>query len=285
MVGGRGVGITPQTHIDESQGPAVVGANAQVDGFELPDGSVVALMISVQASTVETDFFVDVIQQMGGSQWLIGNRWVVVTGSTQIVGAPAVGKVARVSLERRPGGDWMATRIEVEESPEPVYFEGIISAIGSGFWVVGGRTVVVDASTSITGAPPQVGLYAEVEAIDRDGSLVAISINVVAATPPPPPTATPTPQPPTSTPTAPPTLEPTPTPTASAEPTQTVGPPPTATPEPPPATPTPTTGPPIPPPIGSPTPAPPTATPAPSPTLVIPFPTPTFPFPTPTAAP
>lgn len=266
MVGGRGVVITSNTVIDESQGPAVIGANVQVDGFEQEDGSVVALSIRVQSSSVDTETFTGIIRQMGGSQWLIGNRWVIVDGSTQIIGVPEIGKAATVEARRVAGGPWSATRIEVAQPEEPVYIEGVISQYGTGIWVVADRTIVVTGDTVITGAPPQIGLTAEVEAILRDGVLLARWINVIAPTPAP--TWTPTAQLPTPTPTDP--LEPTPTPTDL--------PPPSATPtsEPPLATPTPTTGLPVPTSIGTATPAPPTATPVATPT-----PAPTFPFPSP----
>lgn len=220
LVEGRRVQLTMNTLIDESLGPAVVGAEVLVSGMEQPDQSVIADVIVVQRSVVETDFFTDYILQMGSSQWLIGPRWVNVTGSTVIVGTPAVGRSARVSLQRYPGRPWYATRIEVEEPPplEPVYFEGIISAIGANSWVVDGQTVIIDAGTVITGLPPRVGLIGEVEAVQQDDGLHALSINVVAPTPTPSPTPSPT-------------LTPTPSPTWTVTPT--------ATPETPTATPTP----------------------------------------------
>ncbi|HSN77339.1 MAG TPA: DUF5666 domain-containing protein, partial [Anaerolineae bacterium] len=283
MVGGRGVVITPNTVIDESQGPAVIGANVQVDGMEQEDGSVVALSIRVQASSVDTETFTGIIRQMGGSQWLIGNRWVIVDGSTQIIGVPEVGKAATVEVRRVAGGPWTATRIEVAEPVEPVYFEGVISAVGASSWVVAGQTIAITSDTVITGAPPQIGLTAEVEAIPRGGALWARRINVIAPTPAP--TWTPTTPPPPTTPTAP--LEPTPTPTDPLEPTPTDLPPPSATPtpEPPLATPTPTTGLPVPTPLDTATPAPPTATPVATPTPAPTFPSPAPPTATPAATP
>ncbi len=279
QVSGRTVLIVAGTVIDESQGPAVIGANVQVDGMEQPDGAVVAITIRVQASAVDIETFTGIIYVMGGSQWLIGDRWVVVDVSTQIIGVPAVGKAATVTARRVSGGPWTATRIAVEEPAEPVYIEGVISEIGAGSWVVDGQRILITSNTVITGAPPQIGLSAQVEAIPTGGALVARFIYVIAATATPAPTWTPTTQP---------TL---PTPTSTSEP------PPTSTPTGPPAptpidTPTPT-------PIDTPTPAPPTATPVttPTPAPTLPFPTPptatpaatpapapTFPFPTPATA-
>jgi hypothetical protein len=250
-VGGRTVLIGAGTVIDESQGPAVIGANVQVEGMEQPDGAVEALTIRVQASAVEIETFTGIITVMGGGQWLIGDRWVIVDGSTQIIGVPAVGKSAMVTARRVSGGPWTATRIEVEEPAEPVYIVGVISEIGASSWVVDGQRITITGDTVITGAPPQIDLIAQVEAIPSGGALVARFIYVIL------PTATPAP---TWTPTAQPTLL-TPTPTPE--------PPPTATP----------TGPPAPTPSDTPTPAPPTATPVATPTTA-----PTFPFPPPATA-
>jgi hypothetical protein len=224
-----------------------------------PDGSLVALVIRVQPSPVDTETFTGIIYEMGGSSWLIGNRRVIVDGSTQIIGSPAVGKSAIVDVWRISGGPWTATRIEVEEPEEPVFFEGIISAIGASSWVVAGQTVAITENTVITGLPPQVGLYAEVVAMPSNGLLLALSIEVKAATPAPTSTPTATPEPPTPTPTPTATPEPpTPTPTPSATPelpTATPDPTLTPTPEPPAATATPTTEP-ADPPVDTPTPAP-----------------------------
>jgi hypothetical protein len=250
-VSGRTVLIVAGTVIDESQGPAVIGANVQVEGMEQPDGAVVALIIRVEASAVDIETFTGIIYVMGGGQWLIGDRWVIVDGSTQIIGVPAVGRVATVTARRVSGGPWIATRIAVEEPAEPVYLVGVISEIGAGSWVVDGRRVIITGDTVITGAPPRIGLIAQVEAIPTGGALAARFIYVIMPTATPAPTWTPTTQP----------TWPTPTPTS--------GPPPTVTP----------TGPPAPTPSDTPTPAPPTATPVATPTAA-----PTFPFPTPATA-
>ncbi len=265
LVSGRTVRIDAQTVIDESQGPAVVGADVAVAGMTQPDGSVRALVISVQAQQ-ETDYFTDVIQSMSGGRWLIGNRWVTVTSATQIVGTPEVGRTARVSLARPAGGAWTATRIEVEDpsTGEPYYIEGVISAFGASSWVIDGQTVRITGQTVITGVAPQVGYVAEAMVVPSGSSLIATWINVLAPTSVATATPTPTAAPSTATPTA--TLTWTPTAPATATPTTPASATPTATATPEPATATPTTpatATPTPPPTATPT-TPPTATPEPA---------------------
>ena len=61
-------------------------------------------------------------------------------------------------------GSVLARRIEVEDpdDEDKVEFKGRIQSIADSMWVVGGFTVLIDG-TDITGAPPQVGLLAEVK--------------------------------------------------------------------------------------------------------------------------
>jgi hypothetical protein len=245
LIADRRVEITDETQFDESLGPAVVGAQVEVTALPQPNQVLVAQLIRVVSSVVERESFTDVINEMGSGQWLIGNRWVQVTGATTIIGEPAVGKVAQVDVERVPGQPWTATRIEIEEE-ERYYIEGEITAISASAWVVDGRTIAVTDDTDIGGLPPQVGLWAEVQAVERNGQLIALSIVVIEPPVTPAPTVTPTVTPtelpatetPTATPTATPSATPvelpsteTPTATPTATPTDSPEPPqPTATP-------------------------------------------------------
>lgn len=274
LVDGVRVWITTETLIDESLGRAVVGALITGRGKEQTDLSVIAEEITVLQSVVETWNFTDIVETITGGQWLIGNTWVLVTGSTTIVGDPGVGDPVHVWVQRYAGDPWTATRIELDLVPpdEPVFFEGVITSISARSWVVDGRTVLIDPGTQFSGLSPAVGLIGEVTAVQRRDGLHALSINVVAPTPTPTPTATPEPEPPTATPTARPE-PPTATPTATPEPPTAT---PTATPEPEPPTATPT---------ATPEPEPPTATPTVEPESPTETPTspPAFPFPSPPA--
>lgn len=240
LVNGLRIVLTPDTLIDESLGPAEIGAEVAIEGIVLSDPPAFqATLIRVMRSNVETKDWTGTIQSMSGSIWVVGNTTVDVAGA-DISGAPAVGKVASVHARRHVNEMWQATSVSVQEV-EYVYFSGAIESISGDIWVVGGRTVDV-SDAQITGDPPRVGLYAEIEAIQTGGQLLAVRVNVVG------PTATPTGTP-LATPTATVVATPTPTPTSvTATPTDTAAAPsatpteapPTATAtEPPPATDTP----------------------------------------------
>lgn len=178
QVGQYGIIITPDTVIDESQGPAVVGAPVHVEAFEYADGSLVADKIQVQPS-IETDFFTGVIREMGGPEWFIGNRWVVVDGSTEIIGVPEVGNSASVEVWRVMGGPWIARRIAVDVPvpDEPFYIADVIEEINASFWVVQGVNILITDETTFSGLPPQVGLWAEVTGVRRNGSAWALTMS------------------------------------------------------------------------------------------------------------
>ena len=285
LVGGRRVLLTPDTVIDESLGPAEVGAEVAIEGIVLPDPPAFqAILIRVTRSNFETKDWTGTIQSMSGSIWVVGNTTVDVAGA-DVSGTPAVGKVASVHARRHANEMWQATSVSVQEV-EYVNASGTIESISGDIWVVGGRTVDV-SSAEFSGDPPRVGLYAEIQAIQTGGQLLAVSVNVVGptVTPTGTPVATPTP---TGTPVASPTATstsvatPTPTDTPVATPT------PTGTSV---ATPTPTDTsvatltPTVEPPTATPTDVAPTATPTDTPPFSTPTPTAVQPPPTATYTP
>lgn len=226
IISGQEIWLDTETLIDESIGPAEIGAEVAAEVVQRPDGRLLARVITVLKDVFETREWRDVINAMNGSEWVIGNTPVLVVGDTEIIGDPAVGKVASVRAKRYANEPWRAVRIRVDE-PEYVDFEGTINAISGGSWVVGGTTVIIDGQTSISGANPEVGLWAEVRAQRKGDGLHAVAI--VVQEPTPAPTATPTPsETPLPTPTD--TVAPTPTDTPPPTPTDTVEATPTDTP-------------------------------------------------------
>lgn len=227
VVAGQKVLLNEDTIIEHPE-LAEVGAWAVVQARRRPDGSLLALRITITRGAEKPPQpieFKGLVESIGDAVWIVAGRTVLINEETVIEGTPQVGAVARVQALQQADGTLLATRIVIEE--RVVEFEGPIQEIGSDAWVIAGRRVEVDANTVVVGEP-RVGALAEVRAIEQaDGTLLATRIEIKE----PEPTATPTPSPTeiselTSTPQATRTLEPTPTPqaTQTPEPTATLGP-------------------------------------------------------------
>lgn len=125
------------------------------------------------------------------SGWLV--RW---TGQTQILGDLQVG--ARVEVEGAPAdGAWNATMIRVQSSggsvagtaggtmvsplPTPILqmeFKGVVEEVLPNGYRIGGRTVMVTATTLVEG-PIAVGTFVEVKGVlQPDGTILAFRIHV-----------------------------------------------------------------------------------------------------------
>ncbi|MFQ6057388.1 MAG: DUF5666 domain-containing protein [Anaerolineae bacterium] len=220
-IAGQKVLINDETIIEHGE-LAEVGAWAVVQAVRQPDGSLLALRITITRAAEKPPQpieFTGTIDSFSDKVWIVGGVTILINEDTVIEGTPQVGAVAHVRAVRQPDGSLLALRIVVEPLEEQVVeFEGPIQSIGPDSWVVAGRTVLVDANTVIVGTP-RVGAMAEVRAIARaDGTLLATRIEVQEPTETPQPTATATLTP-----------APTETPTQTTEPTQ-VGP--TETPQP-----------------------------------------------------
>lgn len=185
VIDGRQVQVTESTVLDETQGPAEVGALVQVIAKRLPvtDPEAVAL----EAIWIRVLPPADVARPITvrgwvtelGSDYLVVNRLkILYDDSTEISGELAVGVVVNVVAVRTADG-LKAVKIEVLAwSLRVVEFEGVIEYIGAPAWVIGGQRVKVTRQTTIVGTP-QVGLTAKVRAIRQpDGLLLALLIEV-----------------------------------------------------------------------------------------------------------
>ncbi len=166
------------------------GAAAPSQGLTVSQGETVtptAVSTAIPVAKIKVEFE-GVISSIGASSWVVGGRTVGITASTKFSGKQAqVGDMAEVEAIMSATNGLVAVSIEVEgpketKTPEAgikVEFEGVISSIGASSWVVGGRTVYVDAGTKFEGRKAEVGAVAEVEALLRaDGTLLALSIEV-----------------------------------------------------------------------------------------------------------
>lgn len=284
-IGGRVVDVS-WAFIDESQGEAVVGAEARVRARREPTG-LQAEAVYVLGTYPQHYTLTDVIQAINGDQWTLSGRVITVPAGVPVEGTPDVGDTVTVNVAAYCDGRLVAERVVVHER---VIFEftGILEAKAGNVWVIQGHAVLVDGATVIVG-DPQVGDLVDVQVEELpEGGLHALYIALRARATP---TSVPTPTP-TFTPTEVQTATPTATPTSTPAPTHTPTPVSTATPTPSPtlsltptptplptATPTPTTAPtptytptpvvidtPFPKPTRTVTPVPPKRTPTPSPT-------------------
>lgn len=219
-IGGQAVAIGPATVI---HGSPAFGMIADVTGARRDD-VIVATLVQIVGPAPQT-------QVQGPIERLTPNAWVVrgqsvsiVPGVTSVSGTAAIGKVAQVVALRLGSGELIALSITIQAAPVEEEFEGVISRIDGGVWLIGGRRVLRDASTSVDESlgRAQVGARARVRGVlQGDGAVLASSIRVLAAggsSRPVSPTVPPTPSAAAS-PTSAPRESPTPPPSPQASPT------------------------------------------------------------------
>jgi Domain of unknown function (DUF5666) len=197
VIGGRTVHVTASTRIETEGGPVATGAFAEVEGAQLPDGSMSATKIEIESNVAGgdgRDELHGVIQQVPAGiigDWVVSGRTVHVTASTfidQEHGAVVVGALVEVNGVLQPDGSINATKIEVkvgaDESGRSGNFKGTIqnlpaSADLTGDWTISGRTVHVISTTQLKGEHGRfvVGARVKVKGMSMaDGSVVATRV-------------------------------------------------------------------------------------------------------------
>jgi hypothetical protein len=157
--------------------------------------------------------FSALVEAMNGV-WVVGGFTVQVPPSASIHGKPQIGEFVEVTGHTRSDGQIVADQIEVESEE----FIGVVEAMNTPTWIIGGQRVLVTSQTQVIGVA-RLGAPAEVHVrAFADGTLLALKIDFqhqdmpagdsnqgTAPQPIPtlPPTATPRPMPS-------PTLQPTP---------------------------------------------------------------------------
>jgi len=184
VVAEQAVLVTEGTRIDESQGPAVVGASVVVvatpiDGTGAGEPAYEAVSIHV-LPTAEVASRVVVIRgrvaELEATYLVVNNLKVFYDRSTQIEGRLALGAYVHIRAVRMSWGLKALTIKVVDE--RIVEFEGRIERIGHPEWVIAGRRVKVTRQTEIIGRP-EVGLSAKVRArVESNGELLALLIAV-----------------------------------------------------------------------------------------------------------
>jgi hypothetical protein len=185
-IGGFDLKVDEDTVIDEREGPAKVGAYADVKAMRQADGSLYAKRIHIQ-NDVPDGFKIEFrgpIEAMSADQWRVAGFDVMVDDGTQFenMAHAALGVTAEVKARRMDDGSLLAIKIEVmgneKEQRHQIQWKGPLEDFDAHSWTVAGRTVQVDDNTRIIGQPVK-GAIVEVHArIQKDGSLLATKLEV-----------------------------------------------------------------------------------------------------------
>lgn len=93
-------------------GAPVIGDSVVVTGRILSDGSRIADAIAPTADSDITATFTGTLTENEGTEWLVNDQTITVTGETEIVGTIAVGTPVKVTFNLLDDGTWLALKIE-----------------------------------------------------------------------------------------------------------------------------------------------------------------------------
>ncbi len=216
MIAGKSVVTDSTTSFDQENGKLAVGASVDVKGTSQPDGSLLASKIEVETGVVippgpgTPGGDDDVAGELTGpiislpasgllGTWNVGGQTVIVVSTTaldQEKGPIVVGAIVQVKGLPDASGAIIASKIEVETVgigdaggsvpvPGEVEIAGLIEALPAsgliGTWQVGGRSVIVSATTRLDAenGPFVVGASVEAKgALDATGALLADKIEI-----------------------------------------------------------------------------------------------------------
>lgn len=190
------IAITPQTVI---QGELSLGASVVVRAKVVPGTPLTLEALTIKV--VENGWpyrrvvqFTGVVQSIVPADadqqiWTVGDRQVLVTEHTLLLGNPGVGDNVLVRAVELPDGRLIAIEIKNLsnlEPPQPIIIEGVIQRLPPrifGTWQVDGQLVEVTPWTEIDGQPA-VGKFAHVEAVLSPwGRLMAVLIGITDTAP------------------------------------------------------------------------------------------------------
>jgi uncharacterized protein (TIGR03437 family) len=203
-VGDRVVHVVAATTIDTKNGQVAVGALVEVEGILRNDGSVDASEIEVKHNNNDTNNYVRLFGTIAAlpndpkfiGDWTVAGKTIHVGARTRIRtehGAVKVGAYVEVEGNQRADNSIDAYNIEVErDAGAPAGTIGFIEFYGQiktlpatagniGNWMVGNKTVAVDAMTKIDVRRGAVAVNAFVEVYGYllgDGSVRATKIEV-----------------------------------------------------------------------------------------------------------
>jgi len=202
-VGGHNFLVTDRTIILPEGVAPDVGDWARVTAFRQPDESLWAKKVTVIKTGIPeiAVTFTGIIEVYPEDSedpdhpyigdWVISNITVTCAISTQVIGTPGVGLLAKVKAVRQSNGDLIATKIQIRNAPPiTVRFRGIIDSFPPdpfypGAWKIGEVEVFADDDTEIKGTPEK-GLMASGEGIPQTNGTVLAAVITVEEEPPGP---------------------------------------------------------------------------------------------------
>jgi hypothetical protein len=180
IVSGRVVLLTETT---VTRGRPQAGALAEVKGVRVFGDVVVArsLEVTVPGAYDQVEFE-GTLESILGETWVVGGVTVTISPVTELQGTPRLGAGVEVRGVLQPDGSVLAERVTVKGlSPVPqIDFAGQVEQIGTTEWTLAGTTVLVDEHTFVdeSRAPAEVGMWAQVRAVPRDSSWLAVRIRL-----------------------------------------------------------------------------------------------------------
>jgi len=186
VVAEQTVRVLESTRIDETHGPAVVGASVVVlakplDATRAAVAAYQAVAIHVLPSTDVVSRIVVIrgrVTELETTYLVVNDLKVLYDRLTQIDGHLVLGAFVQIRAERVV---WEFRALTIRVLPtndQIVEFEGVIERIGHWEWVIAGRRVQVTRETTIIGRP-EVGLTAKVRArLEPSGELTALLVAV-----------------------------------------------------------------------------------------------------------
>lgn len=120
------------------------------------------------------------VTELGASEWVVADVSFTVNADTVFLGTPEVGSLVSVRGRIFADGSRIADIIELTlRDKERAAFSGLVEAINTDHWIIGGQIVLVDVETEI-GADLAVGMPVKVHfVVLEDGSWLAKEIEAL----------------------------------------------------------------------------------------------------------
>ena len=157
-----------------------VGDIVHVAGYMLPDGSLVATVITLLHHNPADQFtLTGETTVMDSASWVVAGQTISVTAETTIDDAIVLGDTVRVQGIILPDGTLVADSIDLVDSNYPFEFVGITNAIDTDSWIISGVEIAINEDTEIEGEVV-VGDAVHVQGVIlEDGTWLAEAIELV----------------------------------------------------------------------------------------------------------